>query len=510
AGNSDDSANLTITLDKTINAPSAADLTVATDTGVNNDNITSHANPRIVGTADADTQIDIRVAAAVVGTTTADGSGDWNYTFADGELNDGANVIDIISTDIAGNSAESPLPDLTITIEKVISIPGDPDLEAASDLGDNNTDNITSLTTPTISGGADASCTVYIRVNGTEVGNTTSNGLGNWSYTFGGGELIEGTNIIDAWAEDAVGNVSDYSGDLNVTLDTTIATLVAPSLESTSDSGSSNSDLYTNDITAEISGYCETGATVTINLDGADIDTVTDAADGDVDGHWSYSFAGLTAGVTGTDHQIKVSQTDVAGNTSAAYSAILTITVDDSVNPPGNLDLVVVSDSGDLDNDNLTNIENISIVGDVESNSSLKLYLNTVLIDTISEDLIASATFTYTFSSGQLVEGANQITAVATDKAGNVSAASTALTITLDKTISQPGLPDLADASDTGENNNDEVTSDETPIFTGLADSDAHITIRVNGEPINTVDADAGGNWSYTFAQGEIQTGVQR
>ncbi|MCK5712182.1 MAG: hypothetical protein KAI25_05670, partial [Hyphomicrobiaceae bacterium] len=171
---------------------------------------------------------------------------------------------------------------------------------------------------------------------------------------------------------------------------------------------------------------------------------------------------------------------------------------------------MVVSDSGDLDNDNLTNIENITIVGDVESNSSLKLYLNTVLIDTISEDLIASATFTYTFSSGQLVEGANQITAVATDKAGNVSAASTALTITLDKTISQPGLPDLADASDTGENNNDEVTSDETPIFTGIADSDAHITIRVNGEPINTVDADAGGNWSYTFAQGEIQTGVQR
>ncbi|MCK5270045.1 MAG: hypothetical protein KAJ46_04640 [Sedimentisphaerales bacterium] len=509
AGNSDDSINLTITLDKTVNAPAAADLTAATDTGVNNDDITSHANPRIVGTADADTQIDVRVGSVVVGTTTADGSGDWNYTFSDGQLNDGANVIDIISTDTAGNNAESPLPDLTITIEKIISIPGDPDLEAASDLGDDNTDNITSLATPTISGGVDANCTVYVRVNGTEVGNTAANGLGNWSYTFGPGELTEGTNIIDAWAEDAVGNVSDYSGDLNVTLDTTVATCGLPSLESTSDSGNSNSDLYTNDTTAEISGYCETGATVTINLDGADINTVTDGADGDIDGHWSYSFAGLAATSTGTDHEIKVSQTDVAGNTSAAYSTILTITVDDSVAPPGNLDLVAISDSGDLDDDNLTNIENITITGNVETNSSLELYLNTVLIDTISEDLISSATFTHTFSSGQLTEGSNQITAVATDKAGNVSAASTALTVTLDKTISQPGLPDLANESDTGENNDDEVTSDETPTFTGLADPNTHVTIRVNGEPINTVDADAGGSWSYTFVQGEIQTGVQ-
>lgn len=513
------SSTLTITLDTTINAPSQPDLTAATDTGASStDNITSHANPRIVGTADPNTTITIRLdpdgAATTIGSTTASAAGNWSYIFAAGTLSEGANIIDVLSTDSAGNSLDSA--NLTITIETAISIPSALDLPAASDLGDSDTDNLTSTDTPTITGQADPSCTIYVRVNGSQVGFTTSDGLGDWSYTFDGvDDLIEGTNITSAWAVDSVGNTSAFSTDLVVVLDTTITTPLTPDLAAASDSGSSDTDHYTNDTTPTLTGTCEPGATILIHLNGVDaFATTTDAADGLTDGFWSYTFAGgLNTSATGTANTIKAAQRDVAGNLSA-YSTALTVTLDTTASLPGTPDLTAISDTGDLDDDNITHIRNVTITGTVEVNSSLELYVDQgggpVLMDTISEQYIATGNWSYTFSLGQLAEGANHITVIARDKAYNVSAASGALTVTLDTTIAQPGLPDLAAESDTGDTDNDEVTSDETPTFSGIADPDTHVTIRVDGEPIQTVEASAAGAWTYTFAQGEIQTGVHQ
>ncbi len=516
------SAALSITLDTLINAPSAPDLTAATDTGSSStDNITSHANPRITGTSDADCRIDVRIGGVIVGTTYADnngdGTGDWSFTFASDDLSEGSNIVDVLATDTAGNSIDSA--NLTITIETAINIPDALDLTDASDKGNSSADNLTYLKTSTITGTADASCTIYIRVNGTVIGNTTSNGLGNWSYTFDGiDDLIEGTNIIDAYARDSSGNVSDFSSNLVIVLDTAVAVLDAPTLQTASDTGSSDSDRYTNDETPTITGACETGATVTISLNGNDAyATVTDAADGSSDGRWTYTFpavAGLNGSAAGIANTIKVKQQDPAGNVGSAFSSTLTITYDNSASTPTQPDLLAVSDSGDSDTDNLTNIPNVTITGTVEVNSSLQLYINRgagpVLMDTISESLISSGIWSYTLSTGLLASGVNQITVVATDKAGNISASSAGLSITLDRTIAQPGLPDLAASSDTGDSSSDEVTSDETPTFSGVADPNTHITIRVDGASINTVNANAAGVWTYTFAQGEIRPGVQR
>lgn len=519
AGNtSADSAILTINLDTTINAPSIPDLAAATDTGVNDDNITSHANPRIFGTADPNTTISVRLdpngAAAIVGSTTADGAGNWTYTFSSGVLvNEADNEIDVVSTDSAGNAIDSG--ELTIRMETIISIPDNLDLTAASDTGAIDNDNITSFTTATITGTSDIDSTIHVRVNGTIVGTTTDDADGFsdgfWQYTFDGiDDLIEGVNLIDACAEDNVGNVSDFSADLSLTLDTATEIPVKPDLSTASDTGTINTDNYTNDTTPTISGYCEAGAVITINLNGADIDTVADDADGFADGKWSYTFAPLAAAADGQSYDLKVRQEDIAGNVSADYSGILTFIIDDAVSQPAGLDLLAAYDTGDADDDDITRMDSIIITGIVEAGSSVDIYVEAMLVDSISEKLVASGSFNYNFSSGQLAEGDNQITAVATDKAGNISAASDALTITLDTTIGSPSTPDLSADSDTGEFNNDNITSDVTPTFTGVCDPYAYITLRVDGDEINTVTADAAGNWSYTFAQGEIQTGVHR
>jgi len=514
AGNTSvNSTSLTLTLDATITEPATPTLAAATDTGTPGDNTTSHANPRIEGTADASTTITIRLdpagAATTIGTTTASVTGTWSYTFASDDLATGNNIIDVISTDTAGNTDDSS--ELTINIERLVNIPSNLDLAAASDLGDADDDDLTSKENAQISGQADASCTIYIRVNGTEIGSTTSNGAGNWSYTFDGvDDLIEGVNLIDAYAEDSVGNVSGYSSDLQVELDTAVAVPLTPDLATASDSGSSDTDNYTNVTTATISGTCEQGATVYISLNGDDnFDSVQDA---DVDGNWSYTFpamGGLNGSAAGTANTIKVKQQDTAGNESA-FGTTITITLDSSASLPSTPDLLAVTDTGDLSTDNITNQPNCTITGTVENSSSLKIYVGAGLIDTISETLISSGIWTYTLSTGQLSEGANLITIIATDKAGNDSAASAALTVTLDRTIAQPALPDLTTGSDTGDHDDDEVTSDETPTFEGTADANVHVTIRVDGEPVNTVDSNGAGNWSYTFVQGEIQTGVHQ
>ncbi|MGD1937645.1 MAG: DUF4347 domain-containing protein [Cyanophyceae cyanobacterium] len=63
-----------------------------------------------------------------------------------------------------------------------------------------------------------------------------------------------------------------------------------------------------------------------------------------------------------------------------------------------------------------------------------------------------------------------------------------------------PSVPDLADASDTGQLNNDNVTNDTTPTFTGTAEAGATVQLRLGGTNITgaTAVADAGGAWSIT------------
>ena len=61
------------------------------------------------------------------------------------------------------------------------------------------------------------------------------------------------------------------------------------------------------------------------------------------------------------------------------------------------------------------------------------------------------------------------MTSVATDPAGNVSAPSSALPLTIDASVPSAGTPDLVDSSDTGASATDNLTSDTTPTISGGA-----------------------------------------
>ncbi|MDX1537089.1 DUF4347 domain-containing protein, partial [Arsukibacterium sp.] len=96
--------------------PSVPDLSAVSDTGVSNtDNITSDATPTFTGTAEASSTVTvISSVSGTLGTTTADGSGNWSFTAAG--MSAGAHFITATATDASANTSVASS-GLSITID---------------------------------------------------------------------------------------------------------------------------------------------------------------------------------------------------------------------------------------------------------------------------------------------------------------------------------------------------------------------------------------------------------
>ncbi|MDO6814530.1 Ig-like domain-containing protein [Cobetia amphilecti] len=96
-----------------------------------------------------------------------------------------------------------------------------------------------------------------------------------------------------------------------------------------------------------------------------------------------------------------------------------------------------------------------------------------------------------------------ELTATATDAAGNVSEASTAVTVPQDADITAPNTPTIASATDdveaiTGALEDGDSTNDTTPTLGGTAEVGSTVTVTLDGEVIGTTTANSNGAWSFT------------
>ena len=133
-------------------------------------------------------------------------------------LADGTYVFSVTATDVAGNASAPGTS--TVVLDRVApSAPASLDLDGASDSGTSASDDLTSDTTPTITGTAEASSTVTLYDSSTSVGTATAAGNGTFSIT--ASTLSTGAHTLTAKATDAAGNVSAASSVLTVTIDTT-------------------------------------------------------------------------------------------------------------------------------------------------------------------------------------------------------------------------------------------------------------------------------------------------
>jgi len=216
---------------------------------------------------------------------------------------DGRTIIDGITGDtitnrLPGASFIVNIPDTTPP-----AAPANLGLTPATDSGSSTTDAITNVTSPTVRGNAESGVVVRLLRDGTEVGQTTSNGT--WQIPVG--PLADGQHSFTATATDTVGNKSLVSAPLVVTIDT--AAPAAPTgvgLTPASDSGSSNSDGITNVASPTVAGDAETGSLVRLFRNGTEIGQTRASSP------WQIPAGQLAEG----EHTFTATTTDAAGNTS--------------------------------------------------------------------------------------------------------------------------------------------------------------------------------------------------
>ncbi|MBN1590165.1 MAG: hypothetical protein JW888_11665 [Pirellulales bacterium] len=149
---------------------------------------------------------------------------------------------------------------------------------------------------------------------------------------------------------------------------------------------------------------------------------------------------------------------DGAGNLAHVYNSIAKFTIDsEPPTVPALPDLQVGSDTGVSSTDDVTNNTTLSI--DVTGSPYYRLFRDGVQI---SGDY---ATGSYTDVA--LADGTYEYTATAVDIAGNESAPSAPLIVTIDTVApAAPSIPlDLQAASDSGSSDTDNFTNDATPTF---------------------------------------------
>jgi hypothetical protein len=474
AGNlSPASGILSVTVNTTAPAaPTTPDMQAASDTGLlSTDNITGDTTPTFTGKAEAGSTVTLFDGTTEIGTGVAT-DGTWTITAS--TLPVGVHSITAKATDVAGNLGAASGA-LSVVIDGTPPpAPTTPDLVAASDKGASNTDNITNVTTPTFTGTAEIGSTVTLFDGPTPIGTGKASLLGQWTIT--ASTLPNGPHSITAKTTDAAGNLSTASGVLSVTIDTiALPAPTAPDLLAASDSGVST-DNITSDTTPTFTGTADIGARV-ILYDGA-----TAVGNGvATDGTWTITASALPNGI----HTITAKTEDLAGNPSVASEALL-VTIDTTIALPTVPDLVAASDSG-VSTDNITNVATPTFTGTAEAGATVTLYDGTKVIGT---GVATAGKWTITPT---LIDGTHSVTAAAMDVAGNISAASGKLSVTIDT------LPPGAGAF-TGLT----VNNQNSATLAGKSEAGSTVTLLNGMTTLGTTTAGTGGNWSLKFATGSV------
>ncbi len=483
AGNLGPLATQVVTFDNTPPAaPSAPDLIATSDNGTSStDNITSITAPTFTGTAEANSLVTLLDGTTSVGTGKADQNGNWSVNAT--ALSVGVHTISATATDLAGNvSTASSV--LSVSIVAPPPAPSVPDLIATSDSGRSTADNITNVFAPTFKGTATAGLAITLFDGTTQIGSSVATATGTWQIT--ASALLDGPHSINAVATDAAGIASVASAALSVTIDTVALPPSTPDMTAATDRGLSNTDNTTNDNTPTFTGTAEAAAQVTL-YEGS---TILGTARASATGVYTITSAVLTDGT----HNVSASQVDVAGN-SSVLSAALSVMIDTIVPPtPSAPVLSPTSDSGVL-GDNITNDTTPTFTGTAEAGTTVSVYNGTNKVGTG----IADANGNWTVTTSSMGNGVHVMTTKATDVAGNVSAASAALSITIDATApARPALPDLLATSDTGVSSTDNITKITTPSLAGTAEALSTVTVYDGTTVLGTTAATALGTWSLT------------
>ena len=433
----------TITLDTS--APDAPELALANNTGDPGDNLTG--DPSLAITAEAGSRVEVFNGTDSLGIASEDPGNPGQFSFTP-DLAAGEYTLSAVSTDLAGNES---------TVSAGLSFELDsssPVVSLANDTGASDTDRVTSDIELRITAEAGSTVTVS-NADGVlgDADETATPGV----FTFTPDGLADGQYSFTAVADN--GTPSEPSQPLAVTLDTTAPDPLTVALSE--DTGTANDDRVTTNGEVTISGL-EEGASWEYSVDGG-LNWLNPEPG-------SVSFT-VEPGQYGTG-TVLARQIDVAGNTGDP-GALGAFEVDQVA--PDAPALALASDTGTSATDGLTSDSTLSITA--EAGSTVEVFNGETSLGLAQEDPDNAGTFT--FEPTGLADGSYTLTATATDAAGNTSAVSPGIAVTLDTAAS---TPTVSLANDTGVSGSDGVTSDGALAVSGL---------------------EAGATWEYSVDGGE-------
>ncbi|MBE4913325.1 BapA prefix-like domain-containing protein [Enterobacter cloacae complex sp. P6RS] len=499
AGNqSGPSADFTIVVDSISTTPvitSVTDNVGNTATPVASGSETNDATPTLSGTADANSIVTIFDGATQIAVVTADGTGAWSFT-PETALVEGPHALTVQATDPQGNLSLVSAP-WSVVVD--LTAPTVPTLDTVSDnvpggvTGNLTSGQATNDNTPTISGTGQAGSTIYIMNNGTQLGTTTVDGNGNWSFT-PTTPLDDGSYSLRAYATDAAGNASANSSVFAFTVDT--AGPGVPVVTSVIDdvapiTGTLTSGNSTNDARPTFNGTGDVGSTVHVIVDGNEIGTAVVNAQG------SWTFTPGTDLIDGP-HAITFNATDAAGNVGTA-TAPFNLTVDTGV-PSAPVISAAADNVGSiqtpLTSGQSTDDTTPTLSGTATANATVTIYENGQPVGTALADGTGAWSFT---PSTPLAAGSHTWTATVTDAAGNISPASPGFTLVVDSTA--PTAPVISQAIDdvgsiTGPITSGQTTDDTVPRLVGTSEPFATVNIYEGTTLVGTGTADGSGSWS--------------
>ncbi|WP_290579332.1 Ig-like domain-containing protein [Ketobacter sp.] len=198
-------------------APPAAPVItgISDDTATAGDGITNDSTLLVYGTAEAGATVTVYQDGVVVGSTAADGSGNWSFDHSATSLAGGSYSFTAVATDAAGNdsvasSAYAVTVDSAQPLAPVIAT-------ISNDTG--ATDGITNDTGLVFSGTGEAGSTLDLMLDGASIANSGVDGSGNWSVDYSVTILSEGSYVLTATQTDTAGNTSPVSTAFPVVID---------------------------------------------------------------------------------------------------------------------------------------------------------------------------------------------------------------------------------------------------------------------------------------------------
>ncbi|MHA6326134.1 Ig-like domain-containing protein, partial [Roseivivax sp. CAU 1753] len=310
---------------------------------------------------------------------------------------------------------------------------------------------------------------------------------GSWTVSYAAADLPQGETTLDvtATATDAAGNTETLSD--TVAFDTLVTNFSDTSQIGGTD-GVINGAEAANGVT--LTGTSEPGSAVEVAM-GGNTQTTTAGPDG----AWSVTYPASALPQGESTLPVTVTATDAAGNvaTSTGTVEVDTLVTDFAITTrPGGADGVINAEEA---------TQGLALTGTTEPGS-------TVLVSfagaTVPAVVAPDGAWTATFPASAIPqgEGTYEISATATDAAGNT------------ETLTQPVVVDtvagrltISAAPVEGDDVVNAAEASDGVTLTGTSDPNQMVTVTLGGASHNVM-TNSNGIWNATFAPGEIPAGT--